>query len=83
MMAAQIGQSKAGYYLAIVSAKALREAGMEVVAAPIIPEDPGHALIVSLRSSNRNSNEVAEWTQILAERLTTKVEGPFLKSVDT
>ena len=77
-IAAESGQSKAGYYFAIVLVQALREEGLEVVAAPT-PEDPGHALIVSLRSNNRKTPEVAQWMQILAERLTIRVEGPFIK----
>ena len=82
-MSAKSGQSKDGYYFAIVSVQSLREVGMEIVAKPRDPEDPGHALIVSLRSVNRKSDEVAEWTQLLAERLTIRVEGPYRKNLDT
>jgi hypothetical protein len=79
---AQAGQSKTGYYFAIVSVRALREAGMKIVADPT-SEDPGHALITSLRSNNRKSVEADRWMQILARQLTTRVEGPFLKTVET
>jgi hypothetical protein len=81
-MLAQAGRSPAGYYFAIVSVRALRETGMEIVADPK-PEDRGHCLIVCLRTDNRKSVEVAQWMQMLAERLTIRVEGPFLKSLDT
>ena len=79
---AQTGRSTAGYFVASVSVRELRIAGMQIV-ADATQDDPGHALITSLRTSNRNSDEVAEWTQMLAERLTIRVEGPFLKNLDT
>ena len=76
---AETGLSRYGYFVAILSVKKLREAGLMIVRDPQ-PENPGHALIVNLRSDNRNSDEVAEWTQMLAERLTTEVQGPFVRS---
>lgn len=76
---AESGPSKDGYYVAILPVKGLREAGMKLE-VDRVPGNPGHALIVNMRSDNRKSDEVAQWTQMMAERLTTRIEGPFATS---
>lgn len=76
MLLAESGLSKDGYFVAILSVKDLRQAGLQLERDPM-PDNPGHALIVNMKSDNRESPKVAQWTQLMAVRFTKRVEGPF------
>jgi len=71
------GQSKQGYYVAILRVSDLRAKGMDVVPKPL-PENPGHAEILGLNSQTRGSDQAKEWEVLLAHELTLEVKGPFL-----
>ena len=70
------GRSPSGYHVAVLSVRDLRRNGIQLVPAPLA-DDPGHALLPDVNSANRKSNRVAEWKQLLANKLTLRVEGPF------
>ncbi|HEV3136351.1 MAG TPA: hypothetical protein VGZ26_00580 [Pirellulales bacterium] len=69
------GQSRHGYYVAILNAGRLRAAGIEIRTDDL--DDPGHAILSGLRADNRDSDEVLEWKEKLATQLVVNVQGPF------
>jgi len=64
------------YYVAVVRARDIRAAGMEVASRPL-SDDPSHAEITSLTYDNRKSKHAIEWRVLLAEQLCLQVEGPL------
>lgn len=75
--AAQGRQSE--YYIAVLSADALKKGGFVIVPAPT-PDNPGHALITDLTHENRKDVKSQEDMVLLAHQLTIEVKGPFLSS---
>ena len=68
------------YYIAELRVGDLRDHGIEVVSQPIIAdgvEDISHAELPGLNAANYKSDGVIEWTRLLAEKLTLRIEGPF------
>ena len=64
------------YYVAVLRAGDLRQAGIQVRPDPR-PGDPGHAELPDLNSANRKENRTLELQRVLAEQLCLWVEGPF------
>lgn len=64
------------YWIASVSAGDVRRAGLSVEPHPNAEDGPGHAEIPEMRSENRDSQKVREWTIRLAQHLCT-MNGPF------
>jgi hypothetical protein len=71
------GKSARGYYVAVLRVGDLRAAGIDVIGKPV-EGNPGHAELPSLTSANRDTPKAEETMKKLAERLTLRVEGPFL-----
>lgn len=65
-----------GYYVAMLRAGDLREHGMEVTPDPS-KRNRGHAEIRSLNFENRNSDESAGFSHILALKLCKWIKGPY------
>ena len=63
---AATGRAGRKYYVAVVRARDLRGAGMEVAARPL-SDDPSHAEITSLTYGNRKLKRAIEWRALLAE----------------
>jgi hypothetical protein len=76
---AELGQSKRGYFIAVLNAGELRAAGIEVEADD--PDDPAHLSLPQLRSDNRKQNEALEMMEKLS-RLVQAVEGPCVRDLD-
>ena len=76
---AQRGPSKDGYYVAVLRVRDLRAHGIQISPDPI-DGDPGHVLLPDLNSIDRKTDNVTSWKQILANRLTLRVDGPFVPS---
>jgi len=63
----------------------MRQQGIEVVPRPNLPEgeyDAAHAELPGLNSGTRKDDKTIEWQRILAEKLTERVEGPYLTPQD-
>lgn len=73
---AAMGRPGKEYYVAVLRARDIRAAGMEVAARPL-SNDPSHAEIISLTYSNRKSKQAIEWRALLAEQLCLRTGGPF------
>ncbi len=73
------GRPGKSYYIAVLRAGDLRQAGIEVVPEPR-PGDPGHAALPDLNSSNRKADETLQRQRLLTEQLCLRVEGPFPSS---
>ena len=76
------GPSKSGYFVAVLRVGDLRAHGLEVVPRPVAGTR-GHAEIISLTATNRDSDEALRVMELLAERLCLRVEGPFGASQHT
>ena len=72
------GRPGKSYYVAVLRAGDLRNAGMKVDPRPL-EGSPGHAEIGNLTYENRRSRQAVEWRFLLAERLCLRVEGPFVE----
>ncbi|HTU18970.1 MAG TPA: hypothetical protein VMG10_12995 [Gemmataceae bacterium] len=70
------GRPGKSYYVAILSAGDLQKQGIVVASRPLLPNDPGHAELPDLNSSNRKTAETLERQRILVS-LCLRVEGPF------
>jgi hypothetical protein len=79
LTAAQVarGRSREGYFIAVLRVADLRAAGIDVLPRPT-ENDPGHAELPGLNYADRKTDQVKEWEQLLAARLTLRVEGRFL-----
>jgi hypothetical protein len=71
------GRPGKSYYVAVLRAGDLRQNGIEIVPRPRPPDDPGHAELPDLNSSNRKADETLERGRLLAEKLCIRVEDPF------
>lgn len=71
------GRPGKSYYVAVLRAGDLRQNGIEIVPRPRPPDDPGHAELPDLNSSNRKADETLERGRLLAEKLCLRVEDPF------
>ena len=72
------GRPDKSYYVAVLRTADLRQNGIQVVSRPQ-PDDPGHAELPELKSSNRKANRTLELQRLLTE-LCLRVEGPFSPS---
>ncbi len=79
---AALGTNTSGYYVAVLRVGDLREAGVEVVASPDLPQNPGHAHLPQLAYDSRRSDESIGIMESLSETLTLRVEGPFSGSTE-
>jgi len=70
------GQPGKAYYVAILRAGRLREAGVEVL-PDVEDSGPGHCVLPQLNAAQRRSDEVAQLKWLLAESLVESVAGPF------
>lgn len=71
------GRSSAGYYIARVKYKDLRELGLEVVPKPT-DDRPGHVELPRLNYENRKSDQAEEWQVQLADLATNEgILGPY------
>lgn len=75
------GKSKKGYYVAVLRAGDLRDAGIQVEPRPV-EGNSGHCEIVDLTYDNRKSNSSLGLMRKLAKDLCT-VKGPFPPSTGT
>lgn len=75
------GRPGKSYYVALLQAGGLREAGIEVVSRPTA-NDCAHAELPQLTFELRKSPQVREWKILLAHELTIRVEGPFTQSAE-
>lgn len=76
------GKSKKGYYVAVLRAGDLRDAGIRVEPRPV-EGNPGHCEIVDLTYANRKSDSSLGLMRKLAKELHLRVEGPFPPSTGT
>jgi hypothetical protein len=74
--AAAMGPSKHGYYIGVLSVKALRQNEIEVAARPINGVR-GHVELPGINADNAETDEVLEKINLLAHELCTVVLGPF------
>ncbi len=81
LQAAGRGREGRRYYVAVLRARDLRRAGMEIVPSPL-ENDPGHCEIADLTFANRRAMPLAEWQALLAEQLCLRIEGPFPQDFD-
>jgi hypothetical protein len=72
---AAVGRVGKSYYVAVLSAGALRQAGISIEPRPR-PGDPGHAEMPDLRAENRKEQATLEKMQVLTT-LCSEVHGPF------
>lgn len=81
----QAGLGRAGkqYYVAVLKAGDVRQAGLSVVPQPNIPDgyDASHAELPDLNSGNRKSDLVQQQKRILT-KLCIEVAGPFNASTE-
>jgi len=70
------GQSKGGYYVAVLRAGDLLAQGFVLEPNPLETR-PGHVLVTSLTSADRRSRDGLEKMTLLASELCLRVEGPF------
>lgn len=77
---AALGTNTSGYYVAVLGVGDLRKAGIEVVASPDLPQNPGHAHLPQLTYDSRRSDESIDTMERLSTSLTLRVEGPFPSS---
>jgi len=73
------GKSPYGYYVAVLRVGDLRSNGIDVVPKPL-ENNPGHAEILGITYQNKNTDQIKEWKNLLAHKLTLRVEGPFASS---
>ena len=81
-----LGKSKLGYYVVSLRVTDLREAGIQVVPQPVLPEgwDDAHAELPGLNANNRRSDAAEALQSRLAEiGLRLPVEGPFVAKADS
>jgi hypothetical protein len=76
--AARTDRPGKSFYIAVLRAGDLRKQGIAVEPRPI-PDDPGHAELPDLNSSNYKTAATLERQRILAS-LCLRVEGPFPKA---
>jgi hypothetical protein len=74
-------KSKRKTWVARLKASSITALGLTIKPDPLekrgeLPEQPGHALIVELRTENRKSKEVDDWKELLVAAVIS-VEGPF------
>ena len=72
------GRPGKSYYVAILNAGEVRQAGIDVVPQPHLPSgyDPSHAELPNLNSSNRQATETLERQRVLVSLCRT-IEGPY------
>ena len=75
---AALGRPGKTYYIAVINAGELRQAGIDVVPQPHLPSgyDPSHAELPGLNSSNRKATETLERQRVLVSLCRT-IEGPY------
>lgn len=74
---AAMGSNSSGYYVAVLRVGDLRNHGIEVVAKPLLPENPGHAELPMLTYATRKTSDAKDAASLLSGKLTIRVEGPF------
>lgn len=72
----ETGKSQKGFYVAVLRAGDLREAGIDMEILPD-PMQPGHVQLPQLRTAKQKSVECRNLMKRLAEKLCLRVEGPF------
>jgi len=77
---AAMGRTGKKYYVAVLKASDLAQQGITVASRPELPDgkiDKAHAELPELNKDNRRSDEVASLEEILAQKLTREVLGPY------
>ena len=70
------GRSPDGYWVAVLRVGDLRNEEIEVVPNPI-EGNPGHVLLPGINYIDKKKGHVLSWMELLAKKLTLRVEGPF------
>ncbi len=75
------GRPGKSYFIAVLNASDLKQAGIAIRATPT-KEAPGHASLPELNYANRRSPEAKRLEGLLARALCLKVKGPFPTPAD-